>query len=106
MATAVVAVPGSTAVTMVAEVPGSIAGECSLPRPTTFALSAMDDNLLSLIVPAFNEARTIEAVLDRVFEFLPDVHEVLVIDDASIDPTPEVAHAYALEGSAGKAVPA
>jgi glycosyltransferase involved in cell wall biosynthesis len=56
----------------------------------------MDDHLLSLIVPAFNEERTIEAVLDRVFEFLPDVHEVIVIDDASVDRTPEVSHAYTL----------
>jgi glycosyltransferase involved in cell wall biosynthesis len=56
----------------------------------------MDDHLLSLIVPAFNEERTIETVLDKVFEFLPDVHEVLVIDDASADRTPEVCHAYAL----------
>ena len=68
---------------MVAEVPGSIAGECSLPATNNVCPFAMDDNLLSLIVPAFNEARTIEAVLDRVFKYLPDVHEVLVIDDAS-----------------------
>ncbi len=56
----------------------------------------MDDHLLSLIVPAFNEERTIETVLDKVFEFLPDVHEVLVIDDASVDRTPEVCHAYSI----------
>src|SRR6201996_7744806 len=56
----------------------------------------MEDHLLSLIVPAFNEERTIESVLDRVFEFLPDVHEVLVIDDASVDRTPEICHAYSL----------
>jgi glycosyltransferase involved in cell wall biosynthesis len=56
----------------------------------------MDEYLLSLIVPAFNEQATIVAVLDRVFEFLPDVHEVLVIDDASDDLTLEVSHAYAL----------
>jgi glycosyltransferase involved in cell wall biosynthesis len=54
----------------------------------------MDDHLLSLIVPAFNEERTIETVLDRIFRFLPDVHEVLVIDDASVDCTPELSHAY------------
>jgi glycosyltransferase involved in cell wall biosynthesis len=52
------------------------------------------DHLVSLIVPAFNEERTIETVLDRIFEFLPDVHEVLVIDDASVDRTPEVCRAY------------
>ena len=56
----------------------------------------MDEYALSLIVPAYNEERTIEAVLDRVFEFLPDVHEVLVIDDASVDRTPEVSYAYTL----------
>jgi glycosyltransferase involved in cell wall biosynthesis len=54
----------------------------------------MDDHLLSLIVPAFNEERTIERVLNRVFEFLPDVHEVLVVDDASVDRTPEISFEY------------
>jgi glycosyltransferase involved in cell wall biosynthesis len=56
----------------------------------------MDEHSLSLIVPAYNEERTIEAVLDRVFEFLPDVHEIIVVDDASVDRTPEVSHAYTL----------
>jgi glycosyltransferase involved in cell wall biosynthesis len=63
---------------------------------TELALSKlpMDDHLLSLIVPAFNEERTIERVLNRVFEFLPDVHEVLVVDDASVDRTPEISFEY------------
>jgi glycosyltransferase involved in cell wall biosynthesis len=56
----------------------------------------MDDHRLSIIVPAFNEARTIEAVLDKVFHFLPDVHEIIVIDDASVDRTPEICHEYAV----------
>src|ERR1700686_2073592 len=55
----------------------------------------MDDHKLSLIVPAFNEERTIETVLNRIFRFLPDVHEVLVIDDGSVDRTPELSHEYA-----------
>src|ERR1700726_4060314 len=54
----------------------------------------MDDHKLSIIVPAFNEERTIETVLNRIFQFLPDVYEVLVIDDASIDRTPELSHEY------------
>jgi glycosyltransferase involved in cell wall biosynthesis len=54
----------------------------------------MDDHRLSLIVPAFNEERTIQTILNRIFEFLPDVHEVLVIDDASVDRTPELSHEY------------
>ena len=55
----------------------------------------MDDHKLSLIVPVFNEEGTIEIVLNRIFRFLPDVHEVLVIDDASVDRTPELSHEYA-----------
>src|ERR1700693_3764317 len=54
----------------------------------------MDDHRLSIIVPVFNEERTIETVLNRIFQFLPDVYEVLVIDDASIDRTPELSHEY------------
>jgi glycosyltransferase involved in cell wall biosynthesis len=54
----------------------------------------MDDHLLSLIVPVFNEERTLAVVLEKVLQFIPDVHEVLVIDDASVDQTPEVCHSY------------
>jgi len=50
----------------------------------------MDQNRFSLIVPAFNEGKTIAKVLDRIFPFLPGVHEVLVIDDGSTDYTPVV----------------
>ena len=56
----------------------------------------MDNHLLSLVVPAFNEERTIETVLDQIFESLPDVHEVVVVDDASDDATPEICHAYSI----------
>jgi glycosyltransferase involved in cell wall biosynthesis len=57
----------------------------------------MDNHLLSLIVPAYNEERTIKAVLDRIFEFLPDVHEVVVVDDASADSTLDVCYAYSID---------
>lgn len=53
------------------------------------------DSHLSLIIPAFNEGRTIRSVLDRIFEFLPNVYEVVVVDDASSDSTPEICHSYA-----------
>ena len=56
----------------------------------------MKDHLLSLIVPAFNEERTIKILLDRIFESLPEVHEVVVVDDASADSTLELCHAYSL----------
>jgi glycosyltransferase involved in cell wall biosynthesis len=57
----------------------------------------MDNHLLSLVVPAFNEERTIKTVLDRIFEALPEVHEVIVVDDASHDATLEVCYAYSIE---------
>lgn len=41
---------------------------------------------LSIVIPAFNEARTIGQVLDRVFA-LPVEKEVIVIDDCSLDGT-------------------
>ncbi len=59
----------------------------------------MDNHKLSLIVPAFNEERTIESVLNRIFEFVPDVHEVLVIDDASVDRTLELSREYGKRNS-------
>jgi glycosyltransferase involved in cell wall biosynthesis len=54
----------------------------------------MDTHQLSLIVPAYNEEKTIETVLNRIFEFLPDVHEVVVVDDASADRTLDLCHEY------------
>jgi glycosyltransferase involved in cell wall biosynthesis len=54
----------------------------------------MDTHQLSLIVPAYNEERTIATVLSRIFEFLTDVHEVVVVDDASADRTFDVCHEY------------
>jgi glycosyltransferase involved in cell wall biosynthesis len=54
----------------------------------------MENHQLSLVVPAFNEEKTIEMVLNRIFKYLPDVYEVVVVDDGSEDCTPEVCYAY------------
>jgi glycosyltransferase involved in cell wall biosynthesis len=45
---------------------------------------------LSIVIPVFNEEKTIERVLDRVNECLADFHEIVVIDDASLDHTAEL----------------
>jgi glycosyltransferase involved in cell wall biosynthesis len=48
-----------------------------------------DDPLVSVLVPAFNEAATIEGVLRRVAE-LPLRTEIVVVDDGSTDATPQI----------------
>jgi glycosyltransferase involved in cell wall biosynthesis len=57
--------------------------------------------LLSIIVPVFNEARTVRAVLDRLVAMeLPVAREVLVVDDGSTDGTHDV-----LETAIGDGLP-
>lgn len=52
----------------------------------------MSDCLLSIIVPAYNEHRTIGQVLRRIAELeLPIAREVIVVDDGSTDTTLKVA---------------
>ena len=46
--------------------------------------------LLSIIVPVFNERRTVQAVIDRLFAIdLPVAREIVVVDDGSTDGTRE-----------------
>jgi glycosyltransferase involved in cell wall biosynthesis len=42
---------------------------------------------LSIVIPAYNEAKTILTVLDRINQSISDFHEIIVIDDASKDQT-------------------
>jgi glycosyltransferase involved in cell wall biosynthesis len=47
--------------------------------------------LLSIIVPVYNEARTVRAVLDRLVAIdLPAPREILIVDDGSTDGTRDV----------------
>ncbi|HEY0790879.1 MAG TPA: glycosyltransferase family 2 protein [Chthoniobacterales bacterium] len=50
---------------------------------------------VSVVIPAYNEAGTICNVLERVLRYLPEVHEIVVVDDASQDRTTEVCAEYA-----------
>jgi glycosyltransferase involved in cell wall biosynthesis len=49
----------------------------------------MDDPLVSIVVPAYNEAATIAELLRRVAG-VPFRHEIIVVDDGSTDGTPEL----------------
>jgi glycosyltransferase involved in cell wall biosynthesis len=50
---------------------------------------------LSILVPVFNEARTLERLLDRVLLAPLPLHEIVVVNDGSTDETEMVARAYA-----------
>ncbi len=52
---------------------------------------------LSIIVPVFNEERTLPIILNRLFE-LPLEKEIIVVDDASRDGSPAILQAMADEG--------
>ncbi len=57
-------------------------------RDSAAADGAQPAELLSIIVPVYNEVRTIRAVLDRLLSVsLPVVREILVVDDGSTDGT-------------------
>lgn len=49
-----------------------------------------DHSVLSVLVPAFDEERTVEHVLRRVLEVVPRLLEVVVVDDGSTDGTVEI----------------
>ena len=53
----------------------------------------LEDPLVSVLVPAYNEAATIVDVLDRVAEKVPFRTEVIVVDDGSTDATADLAEA-------------
>jgi glycosyltransferase involved in cell wall biosynthesis len=55
--------------------------------------------LLSIIVPVYNEVRTVRAVIDRLLSVdLPIEREILVVDDGSTDGTREVLRSIAGDG--------
>lgn len=50
---------------------------------------------ISVIVPTFNEAKTIKRVLDLLTSNVGNLGEVIVVDDGSTDDTGEICRAYA-----------
>jgi glycosyltransferase involved in cell wall biosynthesis len=67
--------------------------------PEAAPLPCTSPELLSIIVPVYNEARTLRAVLDRLVSIdLPLPREILVVDDGSTDGTGDVLSAAEREG--------
>ncbi len=52
---------------------------------------------LSVIIPAYNEEKFIERCLKSVFENIPEVTEVIVVDNNSTDKTSEIANKLSLQ---------
>lgn len=67
--------------------------QVNIKSPTTGILSYHSSMSLSCIIPAYNEATRISAVLDIVTR-CPLITEVIVIDDCSADLTGEVVKQY------------
>ena len=70
---------------------------------TQNSLTETDPRCLSVVVPAYNEAATIERVVLRLLE-LSEVLEVIIVDDCSSDRTPEVLQRLAAQYPAVKTV--
>lgn len=54
----------------------------------------MSDRSISIVLPAYNEAESLPAVVERTLEVMPELSEafeVIVVDDGSVDETREVA---------------
>src|SRR5258707_14856082 len=83
------------------------AGSARLVAPTPVRIRALEfrvldsmtaapalDRDLSVMIPAFNEERTLELILKHVLE-QPEVGEVIAVDDGSSDGTWEIMRRYA-----------
>ena len=55
----------------------------------------MNDPKLSMVMPVYNESRTLKEVLGRVFASIPDIFEVIAVDDGSKDNSREILTEYA-----------
>ena len=50
----------------------------------------MIDPKLSMVMPVYNESRTLKEVLGLVFKSVPNIFEVIAVDDGSKDNSREV----------------
>lgn len=60
-------------------------------------MSTGPNDLISIIVPCYNEDETIDRVLDSIVNLSYPDYEVIVVDDCSTDTTPEIVGNYDVE---------
>jgi glycosyltransferase involved in cell wall biosynthesis len=72
----------------------SSAVPASLPQPSPNTPSGALGLRVSVVIPARDEAATLRAIVERVIA-TGCIHEVMVIDDGSIDQTSLIAHDFA-----------
>jgi glycosyltransferase involved in cell wall biosynthesis len=63
---------------------------CLSPKPGLTGVTVDPMLKLSIVIPVFNEAKTIQRVLDRINQYVADFHEIVIVDDASVDETIEL----------------
>ena len=63
------------------------------------ALSKESSVTLSIVVPAFNEEKTVAAVVEKIVKEVPCDFEVILVNDGSSDRTPEIIDAIAARDS-------
>lgn len=49
-----------------------------------------DRRALSIIIPSFNEGKTLQEIVDRVWKIKPQDKELIIVDDGSTDNTQEI----------------
>ena len=49
----------------------------------------MEEKCLSVVIPVYNEEKTLATIVDKL-EALPQLLEIVVVDDCSTDRTPEI----------------
>ena len=61
----------------------------------------MTPELLSILVPVFNESRTVASVIDRLMTVdLPVAREIILVNDGSSDGTRDILDAFPVQGGA------
>jgi glycosyltransferase involved in cell wall biosynthesis len=57
-------------------------------------MNSVETPVLSVVIPAYNEERTLHYVVEKVLR-IPNLLEIVLVNDASIDQTPQIADALA-----------